>query len=245
MNTRDALSETTDTLPQSLLADRQTMDDMSDLMSDPSNWYKAEWRNLDKHQYVHIFIIGLLFAAYDAYGIGSNDVANAFATSVGAKSLTLKTACCIALVTEFVGAITLGSEVADTIKGKIISTKDFGGQTDSLMLGMFCSSIGSSLWVNGASYIGMPVSTTHATVGATIGVGIAFGGQDSVTWGECTGSTVNDCYGVVKIVTSWFISPALSAGLAGVLFVFTKYGVLKPGGETSFFRGTLLCCNDL
>jgi len=202
----------------------------------PDDLFQAEYRTLDKHQYVHIFVVGLLFAAFDAYGIGSNDVANAFATAVGARSLTLRTACLIALVTEFLGAITLGADVADTIKGKIISQSDFKGQSDMLMLGMFCSSIGSSVWVNSASYIGMPVSTTHATVGSTIGVGIAFGGRDSVLWGECTGSTVNDCNGVLKIVCSWFISPALAALFGGVVFMVTKLTVLRPGGEESYKR---------
>lgn len=212
---------------------------MADFTSNPYNFFDAEWRDIDKQQYVHIFVIGLLFAAYDAYGIGSNDVANAFATSVGAKSLSLRAACMIALVTEFLGAITLGADVADTIKGKIVNVKDFKGQADSLMMGMFCSSIGSSLWVNSASYMGMPVSTTHATVGATVGVGIAFGGKDSVKWGECTGSTVNECSGVVKIVCSWFISPALAAGLAGTVFLFTKYAILKTDAETSYKRAKL------
>jgi sodium-dependent phosphate transporter len=206
-------------------------------MDPAENIFSAEWRTIDSHQYVHIFVVGLLFAAFDAYGIGSNDVANAFATSVGAKSLTLKTACIIALFTEFLGAITLGADVADTIKGKIIQVSDFKGQADVLMLGMFCSSIGSSIWVNGATYAGMPVSTTHATVGSTIGVGIAFGGKDSVSWGECTGTTVQDCGGVLKIVTSWFISPALSALFAGFLYVVTKYTILRTGGEASYFRG--------
>jgi phosphate/sulfate permease len=212
---------------------------MATFESDPYNFFDADIRNIDKQQYVHIFVVGLLFAAYDAYGIGSNDVANAFATSVGAKSLTLRSACFIALFTEFIGAITLGADVADTIKGKIIQTKDFQGQADSLMMGMFCSSIGSSLWVNSASYMGMPVSTTHATVGSTIGVGIAFGGKDSVSWGECSGSTVNECDGVVKIVVSWFISPALAAGLAGFVFLVTKYSVLKAEGEASYWRAKM------
>jgi len=202
----------------------------------PDDLFTAEYRTLDKHQYVHIFAVGLLFAAFDAYGIGSNDVANAFATAVGARSLTLRMACLIALVTEFIGAISLGAEVADTIKGKIISQHDFKGQSDMLMLGMFCSSIGSSVWVNSASYIGMPVSTTHATVGSTIGVGIAFGGKDTVTWGGCTGSTVNDCNGVLKIVCSWFISPALAAAFGGFVFMITKLTVLAPGGEESYQR---------
>ena len=210
------------------------------MATNPHDMFDAEWRNLDNYQYVHIFVVGLLFAAFDAYGIGSNDVANAFATSVGAKSLTLRSACVIALFTEFLGAITLGADVADTIKGKIIEVSDFRGQADVLMLGMFCSSIGSSIWVNGASYYGMPVSTTHATVGSTIGVGIAFGGKDSVTWGGCTGSTVQDCGGVLKIVTSWFISPALSAGFGGFLYIITKYAILRSGGEASYYRGTCI-----
>ena len=57
-----------------------------------------------------------------------------FATSVGAKSLTLKSACIIALFTEFIGAVTLGAEVADTIKGKILVVNDFAGQPETLMV---------------------------------------------------------------------------------------------------------------
>ena len=40
----------------------------------PDDLFQAEYRTLDKHQYVHIFVVGLIFAAFDAYGIGSNDV---------------------------------------------------------------------------------------------------------------------------------------------------------------------------
>mmetsp|Transcript_33231 Transcript_33231/g.46038 ORF Transcript_33231/g.46038 Transcript_33231/m.46038 type:complete len:572 (-) Transcript_33231:124-1839(-) len=200
------------------------------------HFFTEELRVLDKEQYVHIFVVGLLFAAFDAYGIGSNDVANAFATSVGAKSLSLKMACFIALFTEFIGAITLGAEVADTIKGKILDINDFKGQSDCLMLGMFCSSIGSSVWVNTASYIGMPVSTTHATVGATIGVGIAFGGKEAVEWGYCEGG---DCFGVLAIVVSWGLSPALAGCFASAVYLFTKYVILVPGGEVSFWRARM------
>ena len=54
---------------------------------------------------------------------------------MGAKSLTMKSACIIALFTEFIGAaVTLGSEVANTIKGKILVVSDFGGQSETLMV---------------------------------------------------------------------------------------------------------------
>ena len=50
-----------------------------------------------------------------AYGIGANDVANAFATSVGAKAITLPTALGIASVMEFSGAFLMGSHVTQTV----------------------------------------------------------------------------------------------------------------------------------
>ncbi len=74
-------------------------------------------RSIPPHSYTHIFAMALAFAAADAFGIGSNDVANSFATSVGSGSLSLKGACFIACFTEFAGAMLLGDHVTKTIKG--------------------------------------------------------------------------------------------------------------------------------
>jgi len=74
-------------------------------------------RDLPPHSFTPVFVLGLLFAAADAFGIGSNDVANSFATSVGSQSLSLRTACVIAVFTEFFGAIVLGGGVTTAIKG--------------------------------------------------------------------------------------------------------------------------------
>jgi hypothetical protein len=70
------------------------------------------------HSYTFLFIAGLGFAAADAFGIGSNDVANSFATSVGSRSLSLRRACAIAAFTELFGAAVLGGSVTAGIKGK-------------------------------------------------------------------------------------------------------------------------------
>ena len=43
--------------------------------------------------------------------------ANSFATSCASRALTFRRACCIAVFTEFTGAVLLGSNVAKTIKG--------------------------------------------------------------------------------------------------------------------------------
>jgi sodium-dependent phosphate transporter len=50
------------------------------------------------------FIMGFILA----FGIGANSVPNSFATSVGAKVLTVTQACCLGTVFEMAGALLLG-----------------------------------------------------------------------------------------------------------------------------------------
>ncbi|ORY01008.1 phosphate transporter [Basidiobolus meristosporus CBS 931.73] len=181
---------------------------------------------MEIHDFTWLFVLGLLFAMLDAYGIGANDVANSFSTSVASKSLTLGQACAIAVFTEFFGAFLLGSGTSETIRGKIIALENFAGQPELLMLAMVCAVIGSSTWVLFATRNGWPVSTTHSIVGAIIGVGIAAFGVNSVDWGYS---------GVAKIVTSWFVSPIAAGIAASIIYMSTKLLVLtKPN---SFERG--------
>jgi hypothetical protein len=89
----------------------------------------AGWRLVPPHSNTALFVAGLIFAAADAFGIGSNDVANSFATSVGSGSLTLRAACGIAVFTEFGGAMLLGDRVTKTIKGGCGPPVHGGGST--------------------------------------------------------------------------------------------------------------------
>ncbi|KAL1914336.1 uncharacterized protein VTP21DRAFT_8975 [Calcarisporiella thermophila] len=168
--------------------------------------------------YTFLFVVGLVVSIADAFGIGANDVANSFSTSVGSRSITLAQACVIALFTEFTGAVLLGAGVADTIKGNIIKYTDYTDEPGILMLGMVTSMIGSSSWVLIASNFGWPVSTTHTIVGAIIGFGIAARGPSSVDWSYS---------GLGKIISSWFISPVAAGIVAALIFGLTRFFVLR------------------
>ncbi|KAJ1948643.1 hypothetical protein FBU59_001498 [Linderina macrospora] len=173
---------------------------------------------MEIHDYTWIFVVGIIAACADAFGIGANDVANSFASSVSSGSLTLAQACIIAVFTEFLGAFLLGSNTAETIKSGIMDVKLFVPQPELMMLGMLCAVAGSAIWVLTASKFGMPVSTTHSIVGAIIGVGIAAFGGDAIKW---------DYSGVAKIVTSWFVSPVAAGIVTAIIYMPTKIFVLK------------------
>ena len=154
----------------------------------------------------------------DGYGIGANDVANSFATSVGSRSLTLRQAVFIGMFTEASGAILLGKNTSETIRGKIVNVALFANAPSTLALGMLCASIGSASFVLFATRQGWPISTTHSVVGAICGIGISVFGLSGVDFGWS---------GMGGIVASWFISPLFAGAIATVVWKFTETIVLK------------------
>lgn len=157
--------------------------------------------------YEWIFICGIIFAFYNAWGIGANDCANSFATSVGAKVLTLKQAVLIAGIFEFCGAVFMGSHVTSTVRKKIVDIDIFENNPGALMYGMLCADLSSAIWLTIATYFKLPVSTTHSIIGAIVGFSLAYGGADAVNWEK-----------IWLVIASWVASPVLSGVFAGILF---------------------------
>jgi hypothetical protein len=75
-------------------------------MSAPPNTAPYDW----------ILAITTIAFVFASAGNGANDVANSYATSVAAKTLTMPQAGVLAIITEFVGAVALGARVTSTIK---------------------------------------------------------------------------------------------------------------------------------
>ena len=163
--------------------------------------------------YLWIAIVGGLISFFNSWGIGANDCANSFATSVGAKVLTLKQALYVAAVFEFTGAFLMGSHVTDTVRKKIVDIDIFTDDPYALMLGMMCANFSSGIWLLIATYFKYPVSTTHSIIGAIVGFALAYAGSSAIVW-----KTIG------FIVLSWLISPVISGIFSySIFFVVRKY----------------------
>lgn len=112
-------------------------------------------------EYDWILAITTIAFVFASASNGANDVANSYATSVAAKTLTMVQAGILATITEFVGAVALGARVTSTIKNGIITIDRFEGRPAVLMLAMGCAEVGNAFWLTTATAAGMPVSTTQ------------------------------------------------------------------------------------
>jgi PiT family inorganic phosphate transporter len=161
-------------------------------------------------------ILAALFGIFMAWGIGANDVANAMATSVGSKALTIKQAIMVAAVFEFLGAVLAGGAVTDTVRKGIVDTDLLSGTPELLVYGMLAALLAAGTWLLIASRNGWPVSTTHSIVGAIVGFAAVGIGVDAVQWGK-----------VGTIVMSWIVSPLTAGFIAYLIYQSVQRLILR------------------
>ncbi len=161
-------------------------------------------------------VLAALFGIFMAWGIGANDVANAMATSVGSKALTIRQAILVAAVFEFLGAVLAGGEVTSTIRKGIVDTDLLTGSPELLIYGMLASLLSAGTWLLVASRKGWPVSTTHTIVGAIVGFAAVGIGIDAVQWGK-----------VGTIVMSWVVSPLIAGFIAFLIYMSVQRLILR------------------
>ncbi len=154
-------------------------------------------------------------ALYMAWAIGANDVANAMGTSVGSRALSIRQAVVLAAVLELAGAFLVGGHVTETVRKGILDTTLLASRPNLLLFGMLGSLASAGTLLLLATRIGMPVSTTHAIVGAIVGFGAVGLGFEAVMWGK-----------VAQIVASWVTSPLIGGVLAFLIFNLVRVLIL-------------------
>lgn len=152
----------------------------------------------------YIVVIGAIIAGYMALNVGANDVANNMGPAVGSRALSMVGALIIAAIFEAAGAILAGGDVVNTVARDLLTSTEIESATFVMI--MMAALLASALWVNVATYIGAPVSTTHAVVGGVVGSGIAAMGVGVVNWPT-----------IGAIAASWVISPVLGGIAAAAL----------------------------
>jgi PiT family inorganic phosphate transporter len=148
---------------------------------------------------VWVFIVGLVLALSIAWSLGANDAANPTECAVGSGAITLRKA--IALFSVFValGALLQGHMVMKTLSRGIVPHID--------PLAAFTVVLSIVLWLVLCTWKGIPVSTTHTTVGSVIGYGlIAYGAN--LNWGV-----------LFKVFLGILLSPLLSLVCAALLYL--------------------------
>ncbi|KAJ5106773.1 hypothetical protein N7456_003448 [Penicillium angulare] len=168
------------------------------------------------HQYDYVFAIGTLFAMLDAYNNGANDVANSWATSVSSRSISYRQAMVLGTIFEFLGAVTVGSRTAETIKNGIIPNDAFRGDAGVQMMAFTCALAAASSWVMWCTRHSAHVSSTYSLISAVAGVGVATVGASQVQWGW------HDGKGLGAIFAGLGMAPIISAGFAAIIFMLIK-----------------------
>lgn len=163
-----------------------------------------------------ILILAIGVALYSAINIGANDVANSMATSVASKALSIKQAVMIAAIFDVLGAVLVGAHVANTIRKGLVDPAHFAEFPNIFMLGMLAAVAGSAIWVNIATFLQLPVSTTHAIIGGVLGFGLVSVGTSAINW------TV-----VIYVGLTWIVSPVFGGVVSFAIFSIIKKYILS------------------
>jgi PiT family inorganic phosphate transporter len=123
-----------------------------------------------------ILLLGILIALLFNFANGMNDAANSIATVVATRVLTPIQAVLMAAGFNFIGPLVFTTAVAKTI-GKGIVNPPF-----MTVPVFFIGILIAVIWVLLTTLTGLPISATHALVGAIIGAAIAAGGLQACLW---------------------------------------------------------------
>ena len=148
-----------------------------------------------------IIIIFLILSILIAIGIGAND--ETFSVVYGSKILTMKQILILAAIFAIAGALLLGEGVAKTVGNSILNYE----VNEAIVITILLS---TAIWLILASAFGLPISTTHATIGSIMGIGIFVWGMTGLNWGM-----------ILYMAMWWILSP-----IVGFVGTYMAYKIL-------------------
>jgi PiT family inorganic phosphate transporter len=138
----------------------------------------------------------IVAGSYGSYALGANNVANVTAVFVGAGHLSVFSAALIGGLSIGLGIMTLSKRVMETVGKKLVRLDPFSALVVLLA---------EAITVHIFTFIGVPVSTSQAVIGAVLGVGIVKGIS------TVSGRTL------VNILIAWLLTPAVAGFIATAL----------------------------
>ncbi len=178
-----------------------------------------------------LLVLAGVGAFFMAFNNGANDVANSFASAVGAKAISMQQAVLIAGLMNLLGAVLIGGNVSAKLVVGVVNPVEFGSP-GAYVLAMFSVLLAAGTFVLLSTFASLPVSSSHSIVGSLIGVSLVAGGLESVN------SDV-----LLAIIASWFISPILAGAMSLGLYSFIERRILaggKPMERLRFFLPFIL-----
>jgi len=155
--------------------------------------------NIDLFQTdILIRLLLIVAGSYAAYTLGANNVANVTAVFVGAGEISVFAATLIGGLSIALGILTFSRPVMETIGKKLVQLDPFSALIVVLA---------EAITVHFFTFVGVPVSTSQAVIGAVLGMGIVKGVN---TVSRRT---------LANIFIGWFMTPAVSCLFAVALFV--------------------------
>jgi len=151
-----------------------------------------------------ILVVFLVIVIIISFGIGGND--ETFAGIYGSRILNMKQIMILATIFAITGALLLGEAVSKTVGKGILVNLD-----DAIVITILIS---TAIWLILSSALRLPISTTHATIGAVIGLGIAL--NASLNWMK-----------IIELSIWWVLSPIIGYLVSFIVFKLMRAYKIK------------------
>jgi PiT family inorganic phosphate transporter len=167
--------------------------------------------------------------AYD-FTNGFHDAADMVATAIASRAMKSSVAIAIVSLFTFLGPITVGLAVADTVGTFIDISTASAHHAQALVIAALLAAISYNL---GTWKLGLPSSSSNSLAGGLVGAGLFVVGASHINWG-IQALEEGHLVGMMKVVTGLFASPFLGFIIGFVImklffFLFRRFTIrIRP-----------------